>query len=69
MTERMRKRRALALYGFPKSKKDNISDKELRVFKGKAKDNLSFTDEEISQLLKKETFIEIEQEEEDEIRK
>jgi hypothetical protein len=51
--------RSFFIYGFPKSKRDNISDKELRVFRGKAKDNLSFTDEEISQLLKNETFIEI----------
>jgi hypothetical protein len=51
--------RSFFMYCFPKSKRDNISDKELKVFKGKAKDNLSFTDEEISQLLRNETFIEI----------
>jgi len=51
--------RSFFIYGFPKSKKDNISDKELKVFKGKAKDNLSFTDEQISQLLKSKMFIEI----------
>jgi hypothetical protein len=51
--------RTFFIYGFPKSKRDNISEKELKVFKGKAKDNLSFTDEQISQLLKNEMFIEI----------
>jgi hypothetical protein len=51
--------RSFFIYGFQKSKKDNISDKELKVFKGKAKDNLSFTDEQISQLLKSKMFIEI----------
>jgi hypothetical protein len=56
--------RAFFIYGFPKSKRDNISDKELKVFKGKAKDNLAFTDEEISQLLKNKIFIEVLQEEE-----
>jgi len=56
--------RTFFVYGFPKSKRDNISDKELKVFKGKAKDNLSFTDEQMKQLLKSEMFIEILQEEE-----
>jgi len=56
--------RSFFVYGFPKSKKDNISDRELKVFRGKAKDNLSFTDEQMSQLLKDETFIEILLEEE-----
>ena len=57
--------RSFFVYGFPKSKKDNISDRELKVFRGKAKDNLSFTDEQMSQLLKDETFIEILLEEEE----
>jgi len=51
--------RSFFVYGFPKSKRDNIGEKELKIFKGKAKDYLSFTDEQISQLLKNEMFIEI----------
>jgi len=47
------------MYGFPKSNKDNISGKELRVFKSKAKDNLAFTDELISLYLKNKILIEI----------
>jgi len=55
--------RSFFVYGFPKSKRDNISDKELKSYKEEAKDNLSFTDEQIRKLLKDETFIEIIQEE------
>jgi len=55
--------RSFFVYGFPKSKKDNISDKALKAYKGEAKDNLSFTDEQIRKLLKDKTFIEIIQEE------
>jgi len=51
--------RTFFIYGFPKSERDNINDRELRVFKGKAKDNLSFSDEQISQLLKNGIFIEV----------
>jgi hypothetical protein len=56
--------RTIFLYGFPKSKKDNINDKELRFFKGKAKDNLSFTEEQINLLVKSKILIEILQEDE-----
>jgi hypothetical protein len=52
------------VYGFPKSKRDNISDMELKGYKKEAKNNLSFTDEQISKLLKDEMYIEIIQEEE-----
>ena len=51
--------RTFFVYGFPKSELGNISEKELRVFKGKAKDNFSFTDEQMSHYLKNEIFIEI----------
>jgi len=51
--------RTFFMYGFPKSNKDNISGKELRVFKSKAKDNLAFTDELISLYLKNKILIEI----------
>jgi len=61
--------RSFFVYGFPKSKIDNISDKELKGYKKEAKNNLSFTDEQISQLLKDEMYIEIIQEEKNEIRK
>jgi len=56
--------RTFFIYGFPKSKRDNISDKELKVFKSKAKDNLAFTDELIALYLKNKVLIEILQEEE-----
>jgi len=46
-------------YGFAKSDRDNISKRELKVFKEKAKDVLSFTDEEIRDLLKKRIYIEV----------
>ena len=55
--------RSFFVYGFPKSKRDNISDKELKWYKNEAKDNLSFTDEQIKKLLNDKTFIEIIQEE------
>jgi len=51
--------RTFFLFGFPKSEKDNISDKELRFFKGKAKDNLSFTEEQINLLVKSKILLEI----------
>jgi hypothetical protein len=56
--------RSFFVYSFPKSKRDNISDKELKGYKKEAKNNLSFTDEQISKLLKDEMYIEIIQEEE-----
>ena len=55
--------RTIFMYGFPKSKRDNISEKELRFFKGKAKDNLSFSEEQINLLLRSKILIEILQEE------
>jgi len=56
--------RTFFMYGFPKSKRDNINDKELKVFKNKAKDNLAFTDELINLYIKNKVLIEILQEEE-----
>jgi len=47
------------VYGFPKSKRDNISDKELKWYKNEAKDNLTMTDELINEWLKDQTLIEI----------
>ena len=46
-------------YGFAKSDKDNISERELKVFKKRAKNAFSYTDEEIKDLLKKGIFIEV----------
>jgi len=51
--------RTFFVYGFPKSKLGNISEKELKVIKGKAKDNLAYSDEQISQLIKIQNIIEI----------
>jgi len=46
-------------YGFAKSDRDNINERELRIFKGKAKKAFSFTDEEIRDQLRKRIFIEV----------
>jgi hypothetical protein len=61
--------RTFFTYCFPKSKRDNIEDDELKVYKKQAKENLALTEEQINQWLKAQTLIEIEQEEEDEIQK
>jgi hypothetical protein len=46
-------------YAFAKSDKGNISEKELRKLKKKAKINLGYTDDEIRDNLRKRTFIEV----------
>ena len=51
--------RSFFVFGYPKSEMGNISEKELRVFRDKAKDNLAYTDEKISQLLKIQNIVEI----------
>jgi hypothetical protein len=61
--------RTFFTYCFPKSKRDNIEDDELRVYKKQAKENFSLTEEQINQWLKAQTLIEIKQGEEDEIQK
>jgi hypothetical protein len=61
--------RTFFTYCFPKSKKDNIEDDELRVYKKQAKEDLALTEEQINQWLKAQTLIEIEQGEEDEVQK
>ena len=53
------KERTFFVYGFAKSKRGNIDEKELRNFKKDAKIALSSTDEEIRDDLKKRTWIEI----------
>jgi hypothetical protein len=48
-------------YGFPKSKRANISDKELRTFKALAKLYLAMTDKELETAVKAGKFTEIEE--------
>jgi hypothetical protein len=59
--------RTFFVYCFPKSKKDNIEDDDLRYYKKQAKERFSLTDEQINEWLKNNTLIEIVQEEEGEI--
>jgi hypothetical protein len=46
-------------YCFAKADRDNISKKELRRLKKKAKINFTFTDVQISEHLRKRTLIEV----------
>ena len=62
-------RRTFFTYCFPKSKRDNIEDDELRLYKKQAKENLALTEEQINQWLRAKTLIEVEQGEENEIQK
>jgi hypothetical protein len=61
--------RTFFTYCFPKSKRDNIEDDELRFYKKQAKKNLALTEEQIDQWLIAQTLIEVEQGEENEIQK
>jgi len=54
--------RTFFVYGFSKSDRDNINEKELKRFKFDAKKQLSITDEEIMLYLNDGTFIEITEE-------
>ena len=51
--------RTFFVYGFPKSKQDNIDERELRAFKLDAKEDFSLTDVQIDAWLKRGTLIEI----------
>jgi hypothetical protein len=51
--------RTFYVYGFAKSARDNISDKELRKLKDNAKDGFALTDEQIKAMLKMKTLSEI----------
>ena len=51
--------RTFLVYAFPKAKRGNIDERELRKFRKNAKNNLSLTDEEISYYLRKRTWIEV----------
>jgi hypothetical protein len=44
--------RLFFMYGFAKSERSNISEKEKRIFKRDARQYLSLTDEQIAALLK-----------------
>ena len=46
-------------YAFPKSFRDNITEKELRFFKKLAKSYLSLTEEQLTEAIKAGEFIEI----------
>jgi len=59
--------RTFFVYGFPKSKRANISRKELKAFKIDAKENFELTDEQIKSWLKHGTLIEVLQEAKNEI--
>ena len=51
--------RTFFVYAFSKSDRSNISEDELRIFKDRAKDVFSSTEEQINARVKKGTFIEI----------
>jgi len=51
--------RTFFIYGFAKSDRGNIGQKELRIFKDDAKDDFSLTDEQISDRIRKGTLIEV----------
>jgi len=51
--------RTFFAYGFPKSDRDNIDEKELRAFKIDAKDQFALTDEQIEARLRNGTLLEV----------
>ncbi|WP_461256840.1 type II toxin-antitoxin system RelE/ParE family toxin [Treponema sp. R80B11-R83G3] len=51
--------RTFFVYGFAKSDRGNIDERELRAFKVDAKDQFALTDEQINARLKKGTLIEV----------
>jgi hypothetical protein len=51
--------RTFFVYGFAKSQRANIDQKELRAFKNDAKDQFSLTDEQIAAWLRKKKLIEV----------
>ena len=52
--------KAIFVYGFNKSERDNIADNELRDFKYMAKTYLSLQDEKLNELLDRGMLIEVE---------
>ena len=61
--------RTFFVYGFPKSVRGNISEKELKAFKIDAKEDFALTDAQINAWLKRGTLIEIPLEDKNEIQK
>jgi len=51
--------RAFFVYGFAKSDRDNITEKELQAFKERAKDSFSLTDIQLGERMKQRTLIEV----------
>ncbi|GHU01123.1 addiction module toxin RelE [Spirochaetia bacterium] len=51
--------RTFFTYGFPKSERDNISDKELRYYRKLARDYLAMTENQLDAALKAGEFIEL----------
>jgi hypothetical protein len=51
--------RTFFVYGFPKSDRDNINQKDLKRFKEDAKERFSLTDNQIEERLRNRIFIEI----------
>jgi hypothetical protein len=51
--------RTFFVYGFAKSDRSNIDEKELRAFKSDAKDQFALTDEQIAARLKNGTLFEV----------
>ena len=51
--------RTFFVYGFAKSDRDNINDKQLKDFKTTAKSVLSYTDQQLATLIKTDWFKEI----------
>ena len=51
--------RTFFVYGFAKSRRGNIDEKELRLFKHDAKDQLAMIDERLDAMLRKKDLIEI----------
>ena len=51
--------RTFFAYGFPKSDRDNIDEKELRAFKIDAKDQFALADEQIEARLRNGTLLEV----------
>jgi len=51
--------RTFFVYGFAKSDRGNISEKELKAFKDDAKENFALTDDQINAWLERGTLIEV----------
>jgi len=47
------------IFGFAKNEKDNVSSKELKIVKSLARELLSYTDRELSELIKDGKLIEV----------